>query len=146
MFGYWFLSWLSLLDFAVLCILNVLSNEWDHLEWSKLYGGLLVSPCMIKGNDIWISVFVLVVRLLTLLGSELIQARGSSEEKKYSQKLFSSEIFSLGGLERGVLCHCAWGGGQWLREEVNFKPTVIWAWFSVIVIWWKLTFWFYLPR
>ena len=34
---------------------------------------------MVEGNDVWISVLVLVVRLLTLLGSELIQTRGSSE-------------------------------------------------------------------
>ena len=40
------------------------------------------SPCVVEGDDVWISVLVLVVRLLTLLGGELVQARGSSEVKK----------------------------------------------------------------
>ena len=40
------------------------------------------SPCVVEGDDVRISVLVLVVRLLTLLGRELVQARGSSEVKK----------------------------------------------------------------
>ena len=40
------------------------------------------SPCVVEGDDVRISVLVLVVRLLTLLGGELVQARGSSEVKK----------------------------------------------------------------
>ena len=83
------------------------------------------SPCMIEGNDIWISVLVLIVRLLTLLGCELIQARGSSEMKKICQKFFlRPKLFFLGGLDGGF-CATVRGEGAVMREEVNFKPTVI---------------------
>lgn len=78
----------------------------------------MILPRMVKGDDVWITVLILVVRLLTLLSSELIQAGGSSVERK----IFFAKLFSSGGLER-VVCHCAWGGAV-VREEVYFKPTV----------------------
>ena len=82
----------------------------------------MILPRMVKGDDVWITVLILVVRLLALLSSELIQAGGSSvERKRFSENIFA-KLFSSGGLER-VVCHCAWGGAV-VREEVYFKPTV----------------------
>ena len=66
---------------------------------------------MVEGNDVWISVLVLVVRLLTLLGSELIQTRGSSEKKNIVNKFSRPKLFSLGGLEGGSVPLCV-GRGQ----------------------------------
>ena len=66
---------------------------------------------MVEGNDVWISVLVLVVRLLTLLGSELIQTRGGSEEKHIVKKNSRQKLFSSGGLEGGSVPLCV-GRGQ----------------------------------
>ena len=74
---------------------------------------------MVEGNDVWISVLVLVVRLLTLLGSELIQTRGSSEEKHIVKKISRPKLFRRVGW-RGV-CATVRGEGSVMREEVNFQ-------------------------
>ena len=74
---------------------------------------------MVEGNDVWISVLVLVVRLLTLLGSELIQTRGSSEEKNIVKKCSRPTLFPWVGW-RGVSATVR-GEGSVMREEVNFQ-------------------------
>ena len=66
---------------------------------------------MVEGNDIWISVLVLVVRLLTLLGSELIQARSSSKEKYSVRFMFVQNFFSWVGWMGGSVPLCV-GRGQ----------------------------------
>ena len=78
------------------------------------------SPCVVEGDDVRISVLVLVVRLLTLLSGELVQARGSSEEKKGLRLFGLRSTFSFGwffGGRVGVVCHCAWGGGGGERRS-----------------------------
>ena len=77
------------------------------------------SPCVVEGDDVWISVLVLVVRLLTLLGGELVQARGSSEVKKGLRLFGLISTFSFGWFfgRVGVVCHCAWGGGGGERRS-----------------------------
>ena len=86
------------------------NNVWVSLEMFIVSDWR--SPCMVKSNDIWISVLVLVVWLLTFLGSELIQAGSSSEKRKNCQKSFFAKKKFLGWVGWGVLCHCAWGGGS----------------------------------
>ena len=77
------------------------------------------SPCVVEGDDVRISVLVLVVRLLTLLGRELVQARGSSEVKKGLRLFGLISTFSFGCFfgRVGVVCHCAWGGGGGERRS-----------------------------
>ena len=71
----------------------------------------MILPRMVKGDDVWITVLILVVRLLTLLSSELIQAGGSSvERKRFSEFLFRKTFF-LGWVGEGCVPLCVGRGG-----------------------------------
>ena len=101
--------------------------NWDTdfiVRFAGLFNNIVLSdkvansPCVVEGDNVWISVLVLVVRLLTLLGRELVQARGSSEVKKGLRLFGLISIFSFGWfLLGGVVCHCAWGGGGGERRS-----------------------------
>ena len=78
------------------------------------------SPCVVEGDDVRISVLVLVVRLLTLLGGELVQARGSSEVKKglrfiwIERHIFFWVVFWEGG---SCVPLCV-GRGRWWEKKL----------------------------
>ena len=78
------------------------------------------SPCVVEGDDVWISVLVLVVRLLTLLGGELVQARGSSEVKKGLRLFGLKGTFSFGWFfwEGGSCVPLCVGRGRWWEKKL----------------------------
>ena len=82
---------------------------------------------MVEGDDVRISVLVLVVRLLTLLGGELVQARGSSEVEKGLRLFGLRSTFSfLGGFLGGwELCVTVRGEGAVVREEVSSSQQLV---------------------
>ena len=84
------------------------------------------SPCMVEGDDVRISVLVLVVRLLTLLGRELVQARGSSEVKNGLRLFGLRSTFSFGWFLGGwELCATVRGEGTVVREEVSSSQQLV---------------------
>ena len=84
----------------------------------------MILPRMVKGDDVWITVLILVVRLLTLLSSELIQAGGSSvERKRFSEIFFLQNFFPRVGW-RG-LCATVRGEGRWWEKKFTSSQQLL---------------------